>query len=522
VCVTDEVARRISTYWACVRAVSEDVAKLPIVVARRLERGREILNGNRLHQLLNVQPNKYTTAIAFRETMMAWVLTHGNGIAEIEWDGAGRPVALHVIPTPCVTPYIRKGDLFYDVQTPRGPVVTLEADSVFHLRGLGPDSIWGWSVLKMARETLSAATSANRFAGSMFEKGVKASGVLSHPGKLSPTAAKNIRESFHERYAGTENAHKTIVLEEGMTWTPTSITPEDAQMLETRQYDVTEICRWFRVAPHKVQHLADATYSNIEHQGQEYVGDSLHAWMTRWEQEGQIKLIGASSSTYMRHNASALVRGDYKSRMEGHNIARTGGWASADDIRELEDMNPLPDDQGQIYTVPAGVQSARALLATPAPDPVDPAAPVVPQPAADDAIDPAEERALVSLVSLALAPLLSVEVDKLSRSITRGDVSAWSEKFHSDDRVARMLVPMSIAGEAVSAAIGAEPDLEAVRAWCSESVRYAGAAARSGDPAAVCAEWSKETRAAGLALSFIESVRAAARAKKEIGHASEA
>lgn len=516
--VSDQVARQISTYWACVRVVAEDVAKLPIVVARRLERGSERLGSSALHYLLNVQPNPMMGAMVFRECLLQWTLTWGNGIAEIEWDGAGRPVALWPIPTPYVTPVLKNGQLLYEVRAPNGRPVTLEADSVFHLRGLGPDGLWGWSVLRMARETLGAAASANRFASSMFARGVKASGVLSHPGKLTPAAMANLK-SFQDSYGGTENAHKTIILEEGMTWTPTSMTPEDAQMLETRRFDVEEICRWFRVAPHKVQSLDKATYSNIEHQGSSFVGDSLQGWMTKFEQEVQIKLIGVRSAVYARHNASALVRGDYKTRMEGHSLARQGGWMSADDIRELEDMNPLPEGIGGVYTVGAGVQNAESVArGTPAPG--EPAPAAEPDSAG---LDEEEERSLVSLASLALEPLIRVEADKLRRSIARGDVLTWAHGFYDESRIDRLCVPLTIAAESVLAAAGHgamdDVDVRAVRSWCEAHVASSRAALVNPEKAlqAVSGAGRSSECAAEFVRAVVEHARARGKERSDAG-----
>lgn len=358
--VSDRVAMQIGTVYACVRNIADDVSKCSIVVGERADDGgRRIIRTHPIHRLLNVESNPEMTAKVFRETIIAHAVLTGNGYAEIQWLGNGLPGALWPL-DPAKMRVIREssGAPLRYVYEGRD----VGAENVLHIPGLGYDGRVGYSVVAMARDALGSVIATERFGASFFANGARPSGTLTHPGHLSDKAYANLRRSFEERYQGSGNAGKPLILEEGMKWESMSIPPEDAQFLATRQFQVPEICRWFRMPPHKVADLSRATFANIEHQSIEYVTDCLLGWFIRFEQEVGRKIFGASSRMYIHHNANSLLRGDAKTRYEAYGVGRQWGWFSANDIRRLEDMDPIGDD-GDVYLVPLNMRSAAEAAA---------------------------------------------------------------------------------------------------------------------------------------------------------------
>lgn len=356
VAVTEDNALTYSAVWTAVRLISETVGALPLPLYRRLDpRGRERAYGHPVYRLLHDQPNPEIPAFYFRETMTAHAVTRGNAYAEIERDGAGRPIALWGIHPSRVTPE-RAPDksIVYEVRNPGAGVATIPARDMLHIRGLGGDGLVGYSVVRYARESIGMGLATEKFGGSLFGNGVRPSGTLKHPGTLSEEAQERLRKQVTSQVTGEGKWLKLLLLEEGLEFENIGINPDDAQFLETRKFQITEIARWFRVQPHKLMDLERATFSNIEHQGLEFVVDTLTPWLVRWESEIALKLLTPAERIqyYARHVVAALVRGDLHSRYQAYSIGRQWGWLSADDVRELEDMNPLPDGAGAHYLVP--------------------------------------------------------------------------------------------------------------------------------------------------------------------------
>ena len=204
----------------------------------------------------------------------------------------------------------------------------------------------------MAKNAIGTTLAVEEFGASFFENGARLSGVLEHPGIIKDTA--KVRESWQATYGGSENVGKVAILEEGMKYQQIGIPPEDAQFLETRKFQTAEIARIFRVPLHLIGDLEHATFSNIEQQSLEYVKYTLNAWIVRWEQALNKSLFFPSErgKYFVKFNVDGLLRGDYQSRMSGYATARQNGWLSANDIRELEDLNPIPDeDGGNLYLI---------------------------------------------------------------------------------------------------------------------------------------------------------------------------
>ena len=212
---------------------------------------------------------------------------------------------------------------------------------MLHISGLGFDGLIGYSVIEYARESIGLGMGAERFGSAFFGNGATIGNVLEHPGKLSDDAAKRLKESIKEKYSGPSNAHRTLVLEEDMKWKPLGFTQKDAQFLETRKFQVTDVARWFQIAPHKLGDLERATFTNIEHQGIDFVVWTLGRWLKRWEHECNFKLFSESErrTHFAEFLVDALLRGDTKTRNESYAIAVTNGWMNRNEVRERENMN---------------------------------------------------------------------------------------------------------------------------------------------------------------------------------------
>lgn len=215
-----------------------------------------------------------------------------------------------------------------------------------HIPGLGFDGLVGYSPIAMAKNAIGMAIACEEFGAKFFANGASPSGVLEHPGTIKDP--QRVREAWQSQFGGSSNAGKVAVLEEGMKYSPIGISPDQAQFLETRKFQIDEIARIFRVPPHMIGDLEKSTFSNIEQQSLEFVKYTLGPWVARWEQAmSQALLTPEERTRYEIHfNVDGLLRGDYESRMNGYAVGRQNGWLSANDIRELENMNRIPEEEG--------------------------------------------------------------------------------------------------------------------------------------------------------------------------------
>lgn len=300
--------------------------------------------------------------LTFKDTLTAHVLTWGNGYAEIERSKNGYPIALWPL-TPNRVQLERDKktlQIQYKIALPDGGTTTLSANQVFHIPGPGFDGIKGYSVLTMFRESVGLGLSLQEYSARFFGNGAAPMGVLEHPSALKDPAKNYLRDSWNEMHQGLSNVHRVAILEEGMKYHQIGISPEDAQMLESRKFSQLEMASIFQIPPHKMGNLDRATFTNIEHQAQEFLTDTLLYWLTLWEQTVYWKLL--SSADQLRYFAefltASLLRGDLKSRYDAYAVARQWGWMSADDVREKENENPLPDGQGKGYLIPLNMTLA--------------------------------------------------------------------------------------------------------------------------------------------------------------------
>ena len=341
--------------YACVRILAESIAGLPLHVYAYRGAGRERVPGHPLFSILHDAPNPEMTSFVFRETLMVHLLLWGNAYAQILRDRAGRVAGLYpLLPNRMSVNRDEDGRLYYTYQRvtdenpnfKRGGEVVLPAEDVLHIPGLGFDGLIGYSPIAMARNAVGMTLACEEYGASFFANGARPGGVLQHPGVLKDPA--KLRESWQAVYGGAANTGKVAVLEEGMTYQQIGIPPEEAQFLETRKFQVDEIARLYRIPPHMVGDLDKSSFSNIEQQSLEFVKYTLNPWVVRWEQALQKSLLLPEERKryFIRFNVDGLLRGDYQSRMQGYAVGRQNGWLSANDIREMEDMNPIPAEEG--------------------------------------------------------------------------------------------------------------------------------------------------------------------------------
>lgn len=354
--VNETTAMQTTAVYACVRILSEAIASLPVHVYRYKEGGgKEKAIDHPLYQLLHDEPNPEMTSFVFRETLMSHLLIWGNAYAQIIRDGAGRVLSLYpLLPNKMDVQRDDNGEIYYvySRNSEENPnfkeygSIWLAKEDVLHIPGLGFDGLIGYSPIAMAKNAVGMTLACEEYGASFFANGANPGGVLEHPGVLKDPG--KVRDSWNAVYRGTNNAHKIAVLEEGMKYQQIGIPPEEAQFLETRKFQINEIARLYRIPPHMVGDLEKSSFSNIEQQSLEFVKYTLDPWVIRWEQSLQKALLlpGEKGTYFIRLNVDGLLRGDYQSRMQGYSIGRQNGWYSTNDIREMEDLNPLPDEEG--------------------------------------------------------------------------------------------------------------------------------------------------------------------------------
>ena len=359
--VNERSAMQMTAVYSCVRILSEAVAGLPLHLYQYTDKGsKEKAVDNPLYFLLHDEPNTEMTSFVFRETLMTHLLLWGNAYSQIIRNGKGEVVGLYpLMPDRMTVGRDEKGRLYYeymvssdDAKTLKDGTVRLSPYDVLHIPGLGFDGLVGYSPIAMAKNAIGLAIAAEEYGSKFYANGATPSGILEYPGTVKEP--DKVRESWNAGFGGSSNAHKIAVLEEGMKYTPISISPNEAQFLETRKFQINEIARIFRVPPHMVGDLEKSSFSNIEQQSLEFVKYTLEPWLVRWEQAMQRSLIPQDdkSKYFIKFNVDGLLRGDYQSRMQGYATARQNGWMSANDVRELENLDRIPaEDGGDLYLI---------------------------------------------------------------------------------------------------------------------------------------------------------------------------
>lgn len=353
--VNERSAMQMTAVYSCVRILSETLAGLPLHVYRYSGDGKEKDLAHPLYRLLHDEPNPEMTSFVFRETLMGHLLLWGNAYAQVIRNARGEVVALYpLMPNRMTVDRDKNGSLYYMYLRSEGDnpslgkssQVILAPSDVLHIPGLGFDGLVGYSPIAMAKNAIGLAIATEEYGAKFFANGAAPGGVLEHPGTIKDP--QKVKESWNSAYQGSSNAHRVAVLEEGMKYQAIGVSPEQAQFLETRKFQINEIARIFRVPPHMVGDLEKSSFSNIEQQSLEFVKYTLDPWVIRWEQSMYRVLLSESEKKdhFIKFNVDGLLRGDYQSRMNGYATARQNGWMSANDIRELENLNRIPEDCG--------------------------------------------------------------------------------------------------------------------------------------------------------------------------------
>lgn len=352
--VNERTALSMTAVYACVRVLAESIASLPLHVYERGENGNQIKAEDfPLYALLHDAPNSEMSSFTFRETLMTHLLLYGNAYAQVLRNGRGEVVALYpLMPNKMLVERDDNGRIQYryiryneEPPTMEGSTVILSPEAVLHIPGMAFDGLVGLSPIAACRSAIGMGISQDEYSSRFYANGAAPMGVLEHPGVIKNP--EKLRESWNEAFGGSRNAGKVAILEEGLRFTPISISPADSQLLETRKFSVEEICRIFRVPPHLVQDLSRSTFNNIENQGISFVQYSIVPWTVRWEQALTRSLLNpAERRKYViRFNIDGLMRGACKDRYDAYAVGINNGFLCPNDVRRLEGFDLIPDDQ---------------------------------------------------------------------------------------------------------------------------------------------------------------------------------
>ena len=369
VSVTADSALKHTPFWAAVRIISGTVAHLPFIVYERLEDGKNRLQKHPVYKLIHDRPNPYMDALTFIESRQAHVLTYGNGYAEIQRDGGGRPIALWpLLPDRTARKISDTGIPYYEVRLPVGGSVFLRDENVLHIKGLGFDGYTGYDVVNYHKEAIGYGVAVKQYGARFFGNDASPGGVLEHPQTLGKEAQDRLVESWNKSHQGLSQSHRLQILEEGMKFTKIGIDPAQAQALEVQKWTVDDCSRIFQIPPHKLGSMEFSKYNNVEQLQLDFVATTMLYWFRKWELECDYKLFMPKerSRLFCEILVDGLVRGDMASRYAAYNIGRNAGFLCADDCREKENMNPLPDGKGKIFLEPLNMKEAGTVVA-PAP-----------------------------------------------------------------------------------------------------------------------------------------------------------
>lgn len=500
-------ARTISAVYRAVELLSNAVKSLPLQVFERIAADeKRLASDHRVNRLLHARPNEWTSPARFKKFVTAWLLLWGNSYAEIERSRRGDAIALHLI-HPSRVRLIRGVDsklVAYEVHNDNGTYVTIAAGDMLHFIGHSDDGVSGISVIGMARASLGLSVSAEDYGARLFGNAARPSIVLEVAGTVKDAQKKQLSKSWEESYSG-EQAHKVAVLPTGVTAKTLSMTNDDAQFLETRKFQVTEVARWFGVPPHMLGDLERATFSNIEHQGIEFVRDSVMPWAIEIEQVCTLKLLPADGNLFCEFNVDGLLRGDVKTRNEAREIQRRNGVINANEWRLSENMPRLPDEQGDLYIVPVNMMPLdRMARGEPANNHAAPAGRPPKEkpgdnsnqnqngngsPPPDDAAmrtRAAADAACVRILAHALEPCIRKEHNARARAAKKPEAfEAWAREFYEGhEQTVRAAVIPTIESfvDLVDAAGRRTSNREAIGSATAAAVREFIANCRAGDP----------------------------------------
>jgi HK97 family phage portal protein len=376
--VGHQSALKYTPFWAAVRIISGTMGALPFKIYRRLDNGgKQPMPGHWLYPLIHERPNEYMDWLTFAETRQAHVLCYGNAYAEIQRDGAGRPVSLWpLLPNRTARKATESGVLYYEVQLPSGELVQLPDENVLHIKGLGFDGYTGYDVVSYHKDAIGYGIAVKEYGARFYQNDANPGGVLECPTAMSDVAYKRLKESWNEQHTGLSNAHRMQLLEEGTKWTKIGVEPDKAQAIEAQKFTVDDCARIFQIPPHKLQSMEFSKYANVYDLNNDFYCSTMLYWFRKWEQEINFKLFapGERGTLFCEILVDALLRGNVEARTAFYTAGRQGGWLSTNDIRAKENMNPI-GPEGDVYLDPLNMAPAGTLTAAAKEDPVDPVDP---------------------------------------------------------------------------------------------------------------------------------------------------
>jgi HK97 family phage portal protein len=354
--VNESTALTYSAVYNAISLISGTIGALPLHLMQRKGDKKRIADDRIMYRVLHDEWNPYMTAMAGRETLMAHVLAWGNGYAEIVRNGYGEVVQLWPITPDRCRPEMKNGAFIYRILVD-GQEIILPREKVLHVPGLGFDGFVGYSPIAMARKSIGLGMALETFGELYFGQGTHPGVIVSHPGQLSPDSHTRLKDSLSASYSGLGKAHRLMLLEDGMKIEKLGIPPNDSQFLESRQFQIPEIARFFNLPPHKLKDLSKSSFNNIEQEQMSYVTDCILPWVVRLEQCYQSQLLSVSDKSlsgngrlYFKHSFEGLLRGDMASRGSFYTALFNIGALSSNDIRAYEDKDPIPG--GDEYFVP--------------------------------------------------------------------------------------------------------------------------------------------------------------------------
>jgi HK97 family phage portal protein len=375
--VNENVALSLTAVYSCIKIIAWNMASLPVITYKSLEpRGKERDKKYYLYKLLHDAPNEVQTSFEWISLMSVHQNLWGAGISEIEFDGNGNPIALWPLPPWLVTPKKIKDSrqLVYEVDV-ENKKYTLRSNQVVCFRSLGTGMYDNWmSPIAIHRETIGAALAVKEFGAKTFGQGTNPSGIIEMAGAIKEGSEDSLRKKLGQ-YSGLGGSHRLMLLDNGMKFNRIGIPPKDSQFLESKSFDIAEIARVYNIPLHKLQELSKSTSfgSGIEEMNLDFVSSTLRPYLVQWEQEIKRKLI--FDEHFVEFLVAGLLRGKLTERYNAYKTGQNTGFISPDDIREFENMNPIPGGIGNVYMVPLNMQALEFAKEkkepAPAPAPAD-------------------------------------------------------------------------------------------------------------------------------------------------------
>lgn len=356
--VNEFTALNYSAVFCAINLISSFCSMLPLRLIVEKGGRKRPATRKKIYRVMHTRWNEYMTAHVGREVMTAHILGWGNGYAEKVRNGLGEIVELWPIPPNRCCPFLDSDrKLKYEITVGNEKII-LDREKVLHIPGPGFDGFTGYSVIGLARQNIGLAMALEKFGAQFFSNGTNPGMVVSHQGKLSEQGSKNLRASLTEKYSGLGNAHRLMLLEEGMKVEQIGINPDDSQFLESRQFQITDIARWFNLPPHKLKDMTKSSFNNIESEQISFVMESILPWLIRLETNYDMQLLperDQENGYYFKHNVEGMLRGNSKSRGEFYKTLWGIGAMNGDEIREKEDLDPIPGGKGKMYFVPVNM-----------------------------------------------------------------------------------------------------------------------------------------------------------------------